>query len=57
VPIATEISSVHAAFWQGFIYDYWKEFAVLGKLGHDIAASAGNVQRRRAEAVAESRSL
>lgn len=52
-----EMSSVYAAFWQKLVDDYWKEFAVLGKLGGDIAASAGSVQRRRAEAVAESRSL
>jgi hypothetical protein len=48
---------VYAAFWQKLVDDYWKEFAVLSKLGGDIAASAGSVQRRRAEAVAESRSL
>jgi hypothetical protein len=52
-----EISSVYAAFWKKLVDDYWKEFAVLGKLGGDIAASAGSVQRRRAEAAAESRSL
>jgi hypothetical protein len=52
-----EISSVYAAFWQKLVDDYWKEFAVLGKLGGDIAARAGSVQWRRAEAGAESRSL
>jgi len=52
-----EISSVYAAFWQKLVDDYWKELAVLGKLGGDMAASAASVQRRRAKAVAESRSL
>jgi hypothetical protein len=52
-----EISLVYAAFWQKLVDDYWKEFAVLGKLGGGVAASAGSVQRRRAEAVAGSRSL
>jgi hypothetical protein len=52
-----EISSVYAAFWQKLVDDYWKELAVLGKLGGDIAARAGSVQWRRAEAGAESRSL
>jgi hypothetical protein len=52
-----EISLVYAAFWQKLVDDYWKEFAVLGKLGGDIAARAGSVQWRRAEAGAESRSL
>jgi hypothetical protein len=52
-----EMSSVYAAFWQKLVDVYWKEFAVLGKLGGDMAASAASVQRRRAEAVAESRSL
>jgi hypothetical protein len=52
-----EMPLVYAAFWQKLVDDYWKEFAVLSKLGGDTAASAGSVQRRRAEAVAESRSL
>ena len=52
-----EISSVYAAFWQKLVDDYWKEFAVLGKLGGDFAASAAGAHRRRAEAAAESRSL
>jgi hypothetical protein len=50
---ADEMSSVYAAFWQKLVDDYWREFAVLGKLGGDINAS---VQGRRAETAAESRS-
>jgi hypothetical protein len=53
----SSVSSVYAAFWQKLVDDYWKEFAVLGKLGGDIAARAGSVQWRRTEAAAESRSL
>ena len=51
-----EMSSVYGAFWQKLVDDYWKEFAVLGQLGGDIAASAASVQRRRAKTAAESRS-
>lgn len=36
-----EMSSVYAAFWQKLVDDYWKELAVLGKLGCDMAAGAG----------------
>jgi hypothetical protein len=34
-----EISKAYVAFWQKLVDDYWKEFAVLGKLGGEIAAS------------------
>ena len=48
-----EMSSVYAAFWERLVDDYWKEFAVLGKLGGDIAAS---VQSHKPGAAAGSRS-
>jgi hypothetical protein len=34
-----EMSKAYVAFWQKLVDDYWKEFAVLGKLGGEIAAS------------------
>jgi hypothetical protein len=53
---ADDVSSVYAAFWQKLVDDYWKEFAVLGKLGGDSTAGAASLQGRRAETAAESRS-
>jgi hypothetical protein len=35
-----EMSKAYVTFWQKLVDDYRKEFAVLGKLGGEIAASA-----------------
>jgi hypothetical protein len=51
-----DMSSVYTAFWQKLVHDYWKEFAVLAKLGGDITAGAGSLQSRGTETAAGTRS-